>query len=186
MWDSLVAKWWRIHLQCRRHGFHPWVRKIPWRRKWQPIPVFLPGESCGWRSLVGPWGHKRVRHGWEHTHTQTSNYVTSKETYTDIKLLKITKRESWKQQEKSTISHRGSGKTITGSSVETLLTSGEWVLLPSAKEQAVNQESGIWQNCLRKRNIRNFPGGPGADSALPMQGAQIWSLVKELDPMCYN
>ena len=31
-----------------------------WRRKWQPTPVFLPGESHGWRSLVGysPWGHK--------------------------------------------------------------------------------------------------------------------------------
>ena len=27
--------------------FDPWVRKIPWRRKWQPTPVFLPGESCG-------------------------------------------------------------------------------------------------------------------------------------------
>ena len=37
-----------------------WVRKIPWRRKWQPIPVFLPGESHGWSSLVGysPWGCK--------------------------------------------------------------------------------------------------------------------------------
>ena len=34
--------------------------KIPWRRKWQPTPVFLPGESHGWRSLVGysPWGRK--------------------------------------------------------------------------------------------------------------------------------
>ena len=34
--------------QCRRLkicGFHLWVRKIPWRRKWQPTPVFLPGES---------------------------------------------------------------------------------------------------------------------------------------------
>ena len=31
--------------RCRRHGFDPWVRKIPWRRKWQPTPVFLPGES---------------------------------------------------------------------------------------------------------------------------------------------
>ena len=39
----------------------PWVGKIPWRRKWQPTPVFLPGESHGRRSLVGyisPWGHK--------------------------------------------------------------------------------------------------------------------------------
>ena len=36
------------------------VRKIPWRRKWQPTPVFLPGESHGWRSLVGysPWVRK--------------------------------------------------------------------------------------------------------------------------------
>ena len=42
----------------------PWVRSLgwedPWRRKWQPILVFLPGESHGQRSLVGysPWGHK--------------------------------------------------------------------------------------------------------------------------------
>ena len=35
-------------------------RKIPWRTKWQPTPVFLPGESCGQRTLVGysPWGCK--------------------------------------------------------------------------------------------------------------------------------
>ena len=42
--------------QCRRlrrHEFDPWVRKIPWRRKWQPSPVFLPGKSHGQRSLVG-------------------------------------------------------------------------------------------------------------------------------------
>ena len=37
----------------RGHKFDPWVRKIPWRRKWQPTPEFLPGESCGQRSLVG-------------------------------------------------------------------------------------------------------------------------------------
>ena len=30
--------------QCRRHGFDPWVGKIPWRRAWQPTPVFLPGK----------------------------------------------------------------------------------------------------------------------------------------------
>jgi len=49
--------------QCRRHkrrGFHPWIRKIPWRRAWQPTPVFLLGESHGQRRLVGysPWGYK--------------------------------------------------------------------------------------------------------------------------------
>ena len=41
-------------------GFDPWVGKIPWRRKWYPIPIFLPGKSHGQRRLVGysPWGHK--------------------------------------------------------------------------------------------------------------------------------
>ena len=58
--------------QCRRlkrHGFHPWVRKIPWRGKWQPTPVFLPGESHGQKNLVGfsPWDHKE----W----TQLSNWA---------------------------------------------------------------------------------------------------------------
>jgi len=33
--------------------FNPWVRKIPWKKKWQPTPVFLPGKSHGQRNLVG-------------------------------------------------------------------------------------------------------------------------------------
>ena len=41
-----------ICLHCGRPGFDPWVRKIPWRRKWQPTPVLLPGESRGWKSLL--------------------------------------------------------------------------------------------------------------------------------------
>ena len=49
--------------QCRRHGRHrfdPWVGKIPWRRKWQPILVFLLGKPQGQRSLAGYslWSHK--------------------------------------------------------------------------------------------------------------------------------
>ena len=51
--------------QCRRHKRNrcdPWVRTIPWRRAWQPAPVFLPGKSHGQRSLEGysPWGHKEL------------------------------------------------------------------------------------------------------------------------------
>ena len=40
----------------------PWVRKIPWRRKWQPTPIHLPGKSHGQRSLVdySPWDHKEL------------------------------------------------------------------------------------------------------------------------------
>ena len=52
---SLVAQVVKTPSQCRRPGSDPWVQKIPWRRKWQPTPVFLPGESHGQRSLVG-WG----------------------------------------------------------------------------------------------------------------------------------
>ena len=74
--------------QCRRHkrfGFNPWFGKIPWRRQWQPTPVFLPGESHGQRSLVGysPYGCE-VRHDWvctcarmcacAHTHTYRWTY----------------------------------------------------------------------------------------------------------------
>ena len=55
--------------QCRRqkrHRFNPWVWKVPWRRAWQPTPVFLPGEFQKQRSLAGssPWGSHRVGHSW--------------------------------------------------------------------------------------------------------------------------
>ena len=51
-------RWQRICLQCRKSGFHSWVRKIPWRREWLLTPIFLPGKFHGQRSLVSPWGHK--------------------------------------------------------------------------------------------------------------------------------
>ena len=53
----------KVCLQCRRPGFNPWVRKIPWRSEWLPTPVFLPGESHGQRSLTDS-SSQRVRHNW--------------------------------------------------------------------------------------------------------------------------
>ena len=50
-------------LPSRRWGFDPWVRKIPWRREWQPTLVFLPGESHGQRSLAGYTVHGFARAG---------------------------------------------------------------------------------------------------------------------------
>ena len=49
------------NLQYRRPRFDPWVRKMPWRREWQPTLVFLPGEFHGQRSLMGysPRGGKK-------------------------------------------------------------------------------------------------------------------------------
>ena len=70
--------------RCKRCGFDPWVRKIPWSRKWQPTLIFLPGKFYGQRSLVGysPWGRKESdtaaksqtqlsAHSHTHTHTHT-------------------------------------------------------------------------------------------------------------------
>ena len=57
----------RICLQCRKPGFNPWVQKITWRREWQPIPVFLPGEFPGQRILAGyrqSMGSLRIGHDW--------------------------------------------------------------------------------------------------------------------------
>ena len=57
---------------------HPWVGKIPWRRPWQPTPVFLLGKSHGQRSLAGcgPWGHREWTRleGWKwlSKHAQTN------------------------------------------------------------------------------------------------------------------
>ena len=50
--------------QCWRCRFYPQVGNIPWRRKWQPAPVFFSGKSHGQRTLAGcsPRGCKRVRH----------------------------------------------------------------------------------------------------------------------------
>ena len=65
--------------QCRRYKrcvLNPWVRKIPWGREWKPTPVFLSGESHGWRSLAGySPQHCRVRCNWSDlacTHVSTA------------------------------------------------------------------------------------------------------------------
>ena len=57
-------------LSCRRHLLDPCTVKIPWRRKWQPAVVFLPGKFSGQRSLAGytPWGRKESD-ATDHTHT---------------------------------------------------------------------------------------------------------------------
>ena len=71
--SSFILRWHsdkEFACECRRHGFNPWVWKIPCRKKWEPTPVFLPGKLHGQRRLAGcsPWGW-RVRHDWEYTCT---------------------------------------------------------------------------------------------------------------------
>ena len=75
---SLVAQMSKHLPTTRKTGFNPWVRKIPWRRKWQPTPVLLPGKSHGWRRLVGysPWGHNESDTT-ERLHSVTTSQVCS-------------------------------------------------------------------------------------------------------------
>ena len=60
-------RWQRIRLQCGTPGFNPWVGKIPWRREWQPTPVFWPGEF----HRQGTW--KVTVHSIAKSPTQLSN-----------------------------------------------------------------------------------------------------------------
>ena len=72
--------WWLSSIEsacqgrwCKRWGFNPWVGKIPWSRKWQLTPVFLPGKFQGQRSLAdySPWGDKESdMTDWLSTHTE--------------------------------------------------------------------------------------------------------------------
>ena len=66
IWASLLAHMIKNLPAVQETRFDLWVEKIPRGRKWQPTPVFLPGESCRQRSLVGYslCGHKRVGHDW--------------------------------------------------------------------------------------------------------------------------
>ena len=78
LWDKCGASGKDPTCQCRRcgkHGLLPCFRKIPWRRKWQPTPIFVPGEFHGQRSLAGysPYDHTKLdgvkwfstAHGWK-------------------------------------------------------------------------------------------------------------------------
>ena len=77
---SQVTQKQRNCLQCRgrrRHGFDPWVRKLPWRRAWQSTPVLLPGETHGQRILGAMVQRVEKRGKWLSTHTHTHAWYLS-------------------------------------------------------------------------------------------------------------
>ena len=88
-------------------GFSPWVGKIPWKREWQPTPVFLLGESHKPRSLVGcsPWGCKELDMTEQLTHStgekwrefpgQLSN--SRSESHLQVEVVLFTKAQSARQ-----------------------------------------------------------------------------------------
>ena len=91
---SLVAQPLKNLSVMWRSRFDSFIRKIPWRRKWQPTPVLLPGEFHGQRRLVGysPWGSQKVSHNWAtNTHTDTQTHThTHTHTHFGIKCDHVT------------------------------------------------------------------------------------------------
>ena len=87
--------WQRVCLQCRRPGFDLWVRKIPWRREWQPTPVFLSGESHGQRSLAGygPWDHRESDMTEQQTLSLTLSEIYNKKYPTIVLVVKDKEKE---------------------------------------------------------------------------------------------
>ena len=75
--------------QCRRYKFDPWVRKIPWRRKWQPTLIFLPGKSRRQRNLedYSPRGHEGVEHDLVIKQQQQQQIATDVVAQNNTKLL---------------------------------------------------------------------------------------------------
>ena len=80
----------RRHKRCK---FDPWIGKIPWRRAWQPTPVFLPGQSHGQRIVGGYslWDHMTEATWHAHTHAHTKYIVISFFWY--LKVLLVIERE---------------------------------------------------------------------------------------------
>ena len=121
--SQVVVQWWWIHMQCRRRGFNPWVRKIPleedrathsfilaWKIPWT--------EEPGWQQSMGS---KRVGHNWvhlcalTHTHTPTFTYIhthTHTHTHTQMRKLKprgnLPKITEWAGQGRFECSQSGS------------------------------------------------------------------------------
>ena len=89
--------------RCRRHRFHPWAGKTPWRRKWQPIPVFLYEKPHEQRSLAGysPWSCKELGM----TRTALQSYIWRKTVrnegpcYTGGHLAKWERGKRWHTQQ---------------------------------------------------------------------------------------
>ena len=93
-----------VYLQCRRckrRRFNPWVGKIPWRRAWQPTPVFLPGESHGQGSFTdySPWSRKE-----SDTTEVTEHPCKSQKSLREFPdLCQGSSRKSWNKKESSKI-----------------------------------------------------------------------------------
>ena len=148
--------------QCRRH----WVGKIPWRRKWQPTPVFLPGKSYGQRSLAGysSWDCKELD-TIERARTHTQSHTWSNEGRSIILNHRRVKWEVWVIVAGLTLTHTLSQNPQTdlpplrltlGSSVWLLL--GKWTVANTALASYSASKPPAWWNAARSWGSLVFLG----------------------------
>ena len=149
---------------CRRqkkHRFNPWVKKIPWRRKWPLTLVFLPGKSHGHRRLMGysPWGQKEldmtehigikhsknILHICTHTHTHTHIYIY---TLQSVQLLSRVQLfvTLWTAACQASLSITNSQSWLILMSIESLMPSNHLILChPSLPVFNFAQHQGLFQ-----------------------------------------
>ena len=92
--EKMLPRWLTVTCwfkRCQRLWLNPSIRKIPWKRKWQPIPVVLPGKSHGKRSLVGysTWSHK------DSDMTENTRKTTSKDALFSLALILLLSPEKY-------------------------------------------------------------------------------------------
>ena len=135
----------------RRHGFHPWIGKIPQGRTWQPTPVFLPGESHGQRSLVGynPWGHKSQTQlsDWAYMHTLCDLAPNSLSQELHEWARQTASPSSWSVWSMGWSAYGGGWDSANMAKVftEDVLTS-QWITCIAQQSRKTNQKLQQWKN----------------------------------------
>ena len=153
--------------------FNPWVGKIPWRRKWQPTLVLLPGKSHGQRSLVGysPWGHKESdTTEWLYLLKQRPDDCEEEET------------QRWGQRVWHKPNHEGPWKTLWGhlGFFFQWLTS-HWVFRRDKCQDLIHILEGSLASSMLRTDYRMvYTGGRPDQRLLPIKMMVAWttSLVK--------
>ena len=152
---SLGLLWWlrgqSVCLQCGRPGFDPWVGKTPWKKKWQPTPVLLPGESHGGRILVGysPRGCKELdTTEWLHfhfIHIFSSVQSSSAQSHSRVRLF-VT---PWIAACQASLSITNSRSSLRFMSIESVMPSSHLILSspsPPAPNPSQHQSLFQWVN----------------------------------------
>ena len=145
--------------QCGRHGFDPWVRKIPWSRKWQPTPVFLPGKLHG-PGKIQTMGSQRVGH----KYTSRKLYIQCNYKYMWCHYLPHFKCSYWKVNSFSSLIWAINSPSLLAASESVLsffiLEINSWS--PSSKDQLQYSRITMWWHPKAQKSASHRRIRPGS------------------------